>query len=221
MIVYALIARQKNVLAEHTVTSGNFPTITRVLLQKIPPTDSKMSYVYENHVFHYLVQDGITYLCLADSEGKRRVAFTFLEDIRRRFDAAYGGVAHTVQPFELNAEFSPTLERQVNFYNSDPASDDLSRVKSQLDDVKSVMVENVEKVLERGEKIELLVDKTDRLTQQAFKFESASRDLRSTMFWRKVKTYAMFIGLGGLVVFIVSSFVCGGVTYPRCRSSKS
>ena len=84
-----------------------------------------------------------------------------------------------------------------------------------------VMVENVEKVLERGEKIELLVDKTDRLTQQAFKFESASRDLRSTMFWRKVKTYAMFIGLGGLVVFIVSSFVCGGVTYPRCRSSKS
>ena len=96
-----------------------------------------MSYVYENHVFHYLVQDGITYLCLADSEGKRRVAFAFLEDIRRRFDAAYGGVAHTVQPFELNAEFSPTLERQVNFYNSDPASDDLSRVKSQLDDVKS------------------------------------------------------------------------------------
>ena len=40
------------------------------------------------------------------------------------------------------------------------------------------MVENIEKVLERGEKIELLVDKTDRLNQQAFKFESSSRKLK-------------------------------------------
>lgn len=29
----------------------------------------------------------------------------------------------------------------------------------------------LERVLERGEKIELLVDKTDRLGQQAFKFQ--------------------------------------------------
>ena len=33
------------------------------------------------------------------------------------------------------------------------------------------MIENIDRVLERGEKIELLVDKTDRLNQQAFKFE--------------------------------------------------
>ncbi len=33
------------------------------------------------------------------------------------------------------------------------------------------MVENIDQLLERGEKIELLVDKTDRLNQTAFKFE--------------------------------------------------
>ena len=35
-----------------------------------------------------------------------------------------------------------------------------------MDEVKNIMVDNIEKVLERGEKIELLVDKTDNLRFQ-------------------------------------------------------
>lgn len=37
------------------------------------------------------------------------------------------------------------------------------------------MLENIDRVLERGERIELLVDKTDKLNQQAFKFEKSVR----------------------------------------------
>ena len=36
----------------------------------------------------------------------------------------------------------------------------------QVSEVKNIMVDNIEKVLERGEKIELLVDKTDNLRFQ-------------------------------------------------------
>lgn len=53
-----------------------------------------------------------------------------------------------------------------------------SQVKTDLNDVRHVMVQNIEKVLERGEKIELLVDKTDRLNQTAFKFEKSSKQLQ-------------------------------------------
>ena len=67
------------------VCAGNFPTVTRVLLAKIPPLDGKMSYVYDKHVFHYLVEGNITYLCMADEGMKRRIPFTFLEDVKRRF----------------------------------------------------------------------------------------------------------------------------------------
>lgn len=48
--VYALISREKTVLAEYTATSGNFPTVTRVLLAKIPQEDGRMSYVYDKYV---------------------------------------------------------------------------------------------------------------------------------------------------------------------------
>lgn len=46
-IFYALVARRQTVLAEFTARSGNFPTITRVLLGKITDGDQKMSYVYD------------------------------------------------------------------------------------------------------------------------------------------------------------------------------
>ena len=217
MIVYAVIARQKAVLAEFTMTSGNFPTVTRVLLSKIQDKDSKMSYVYDRHVFHYVVSSGITYLCMADQSSRRRVAFAFLEDIKRRFGAQYGRIMHGVQPFTMNQEFAPVLQRQMTFYNSDPGSDELTKVKTQLEDVRHVMVENVEKVLERGEKIELLVDKTDRLTQQAFKFENTSKQLRSALFWRKVKMYVLFSLALAFAAFVISAVACGGLHYPKCR----
>jgi len=217
MIVYALVARGRTVLAEFTSQRGNFSTVTRALLSKIPAADGRMSYVCDDHVFHYQVADGITYLCMADQEGKRRIAFAFLEDVKRRFEANYGSSKHDAAPFALNADFAPTLERQLTFYNSDPSSDDLQRVQTQLDAVKGVMVENVEKVLERGEKFELLVDKTDRLARQAFRFESSSRELKSAMFWRKVKMYSIYFGVAAVLGLILVSWACGGVTAPGCR----
>jgi hypothetical protein len=41
-------------------------------------------------------------------------------------------------------------------------------------------------VLERGEKLELLVDRADQLQSQAFQFHKSCRKLRDAMFWKKV-----------------------------------
>ena len=43
-----------------------------------------------------------------------------------------------------------------------------SPAAAQVSEVKNIMVDNIEKVLERGEKIELLVDKTDNLRFQVW-----------------------------------------------------
>ena len=123
MIVYALIARGRTVLAEFTSRHGNFSTVTRALLSKIPAADGRMSYVCDDHVFHYAVHDGITYLCMADSEGKRRIAFAFLEDVRRRFEANYGGSKHAAAPFvevRRALEHQPMQYRAVEAAAADP-----------------------------------------------------------------------------------------------------
>ena len=37
------------------------------------------------YVFHYIVSDGLTYLCMTDSYFSRQVAFQFLGEIQKRF----------------------------------------------------------------------------------------------------------------------------------------
>jgi vesicle-associated membrane protein 7 len=54
----------------------------------------------------------------------------------------------------------------------------LKQVHGEIEQVKDVMVHNIERVLERGERIELLVDKTDNLNQQAFAFKKRSTQLK-------------------------------------------
>lgn len=112
-ILYALIARKKAVLAEFTSSSGNFPTVTRVLLAKIPETDSRMSYVYDKFVFHYIVDQGITFLCMSDEEMKRRLTFSFLEDVKQLWRNQHGSVEQTALAFSLNDTFCPVLRQRI------------------------------------------------------------------------------------------------------------
>ena len=57
----------------------------------------------------------------------------------------------------------------------------MRKVKGEIDEVKSVMVSNIEKVLERGERIELLVDKTENLESSAVQFKTSSTALKRSM----------------------------------------
>ena len=61
------------------------------------------------------------------------------------------------------------------------------------------MVQNVEQILSRGERIELLVDKTDHMAGQATAFRRGARTVRRQMWWRNTRVVAL-----GVVVGLVS-----------------
>lgn len=133
-----------------------------------------MSYVYDKHIFHFIVDNGMTFLCMADEAMKRRIAFSFLEDIKSSWREKYASVEQTALPFSMNESFSPLLKLRIDQYSAAiPSTDSIGRVQAQLDNVKDVMVENIDRVLQRGEKIELLVDKSEQLNTQARKFEKS------------------------------------------------
>ena len=148
-IIYALVARGTCVLAEFTMTSGNFTTVTRRILEKLPSEDSKMSYVYDSHIFHYAVSGGLVFLCMADSEFGRRVPFAFLDDVIRRWQETYGQRGQTALAYGMNEDFSRVLQRQMDFYSrADRGGDTARRVQGEIDEVRDVMVANIEKVLQ-------------------------------------------------------------------------
>jgi vesicle-associated membrane protein 7 len=89
-------------------------------------------------------------------------------------------------------------------YNNAPpgtgvgGTDAFTSAQNELNAVKSIMVQNVESILSRGERIELLVDKTDNMASQATAFRRGARVLRRKMWWRDKK----MIGLSVLVALV-------------------
>jgi hypothetical protein len=65
------------------------------------------------HVFHYIVDNGITFLCMADEGMKRRLTFSFLEEIKRIWRESYTSVEQNALAFSLNDQFSPVLRQQI------------------------------------------------------------------------------------------------------------
>uniref|UniRef100_A0A7S3F7G4 V-SNARE coiled-coil homology domain-containing protein n=1 Tax=Haptolina ericina TaxID=156174 RepID=A0A7S3F7G4_9EUKA len=219
-ILYSLVSRGTCVLAEFTTTSGNFTTVTRSILAKLPPQDTRMSYVYDDHTFHYIVDGGLVYLCMAEGALGRRIPFAFLEDIKNRWIDTYGDRGITALAYGMNEDFSRVLQKQMDAFSRerDPNMDRVGRVQGEIEEVRQVMVENIDRVLERGEKIELLVDKAENLNQQAFKFRKQSTALKRAMWMKNLKLYALVAFILGVIVLIISMFICG-FDFHKCSSS--
>jgi hypothetical protein len=49
------------------------------------------------------------------------------------------------------------------------------------------MIDNIDKVLERGDRLDLLVDKTTTMQGNTVRFKRQARRYRSTTWWRNVK----------------------------------
>lgn len=84
----------------------------------------------------------------------------------------------------------------------------VASVQKKVDEVKNIMVENIERVLERGEKIELLVDKTDNLRFQADKFHKTGRQLRSRMWWQSFRMKIIILVVIILLAVVIFLAVC-------------
>lgn len=75
-----------------------------------------------------------------------------------------------------------------------------------------------EKVLARGEKIELLVDKTEQLNRSANKFQRSSRQLKNVMWWQRTRMIMLIVAIVVILIWLISSFVCG-FNYSKCGAS--
>jgi vesicle-associated membrane protein 7 len=98
-----------------------------------------------------------------------------------------------IPAYGLQGTFGPTIATLVDTYNTAPPVDELTRAQSELNHVKDIMVQNVEQILSRGERIELLVDKTDVMAGQATAFRRGARSVRRQMWWRNKKVLALCV----------------------------
>ncbi|KAL8130649.1 hypothetical protein V2J09_019804 [Rumex salicifolius] len=211
-LIYSFVARGTVVLAEYTEFSGNFTSIASQCLQKLPATNNKFTYNCDGHTFNFLVADGFTYCVVAVESVGRQLPMAFLEKVKEDFNKRYGGgKAATAPPKSLNKEFGPKLKEQMQYCVDHPEEmNKLSKVQAQISEVKGVMMDNIEKVLDRGEKIEILVDKTDNLRSQAQEFRTQGTQVRRKMWLQNMKIKLIVLGIIVALILIIILSVCHG-----------
>lgn len=138
----------------------------------------------------------------------RRVPFSFLADIHTQFSARYGDEARTASAYQFNAAFAPVLKERAAFF-SDPSNDTMTRVRGEVEGLREIMVDNIERVLERGERLELLVQKTDNLSESAFVFKRGAAQLKRQMWWKNARTTSFVVAAVVALLYIVAAMICG------------
>ncbi|KAI4338267.1 hypothetical protein L6164_016609 [Bauhinia variegata] len=211
-LIYSFVARGTVVLAEYTEFKGNFTNIASQCLQKLPSTNNRFTYNCDGHTFNYLVENGFTYCVVAVESAGRQIPIAFLEKIKEEFTKKYsGGKAATASARGLNKEFGPKLKEQMQYCADNPEEiSKLAKVKAQVSEVKGVMMENIEKVLDRGTKIELLVDKTDSLRSQAQDFKKQGTKVKRKMWVDNMKIKLIVFGIFVALFLILFMSICRG-----------
>ncbi|KAI8563403.1 hypothetical protein RHMOL_Rhmol03G0109000 [Rhododendron molle] len=238
-LIYSFVAKGTVVLAEHTPYSGNFSTIAVQCLQKLPSNSSKYTYSCDGHTFNFLLDSGFVFLVVADESVGRSVPFVFLERVKDDFKQRYGASIRTDDPhpladdededddlfedrfsiaYNLDREFGPRIKEHMQYCMNHPDEiSKLSKLRTQITEVKGIMMDNIEKVLDRGEKIELLVDKTENLQFQADSFQRQGRQLRRKMWLQSLQMKLMVGGVILVLIVILWLIACGGF---KCGSGK-
>src|SRR3989338_4932091 len=106
-------------------------------------------------MFHIMVvgEYGLIFFCMSGKDFGSRIPFNFLEDVKERFLNNYPGEqSKRIQPNGLNREFGQILKQQTKFFNNPKQNDRIQKVKGQISEVKDIMIDNIDKVLARGEK---------------------------------------------------------------------
>lgn len=151
--------------------------------------------------------------------------FTFLAELQQKFisTAQPSSSSSDAPAYALQGTFGPTIAQLMETYNTAPPTDELARAHSELAQVKDIMVQNVEQILSRGERIELLVDKTDNMASQATAFRRGARTVRRSMWWKntKIMTLCVVVGLVGLLQRRLRQVLIQGLAYFSCCSGSS
>jgi len=138
----------------------------------------RQSIEHESYVVHcYVRSDGLAGAAVTDAEYPSRVAYVLLTQILEEFTSSVGDSWRTVTitdgvPF-------PSLESYLEKYQDPAESDKVTKIQKDLDETTSVLHKTIDSVLERGTKLDSLVERSDDLSRQSKMFYKQAKKTNS------------------------------------------
>ena len=129
---------------------------------------------YTGHTYHRA--DGLVGVALVDAEYPQRVAQALINKVLDDFSLRY---PKNVWSQPLAAPAFPELKGHLDKFQDPSAADSLTRVQRDLDETKIILHDTMQKILDRGEKLDDLVAKSEDLSMGSKSFYKAARKTNS------------------------------------------
>jgi vesicle-associated membrane protein 7 len=192
-------------------SKGSFPKI-EANVEKILTGDEKkfgkksIEDKDNNATYHYSSDNLKVYMCVTSCDTQSRIAYGLLTDIEPILRNNVSSEAATQK----------TLKQKMDFYN-DPQNDKIASLQRDIDNVKDTMVINIDKVLERGDRLDTLSSKSQTLAEQANKFQAKATELKRLLCMRNAKL-AIMVSTAVIVVILIILMIACNPNFSKCKS---
>lgn len=127
----------------------------------------------------YARSEGLAGVLISDKEYPVRVAFALLNKVLDEYLATHPKSQWAGLSAATPATAFPPLEDYLRNYQDPRQADSIMRVQQELDDTKIVLHRTIESVLQRGEKLDTLVDKSEALSSTSRMFYKQAKKTNS------------------------------------------
>ena len=163
-------------------------------LEKIPPGDVKRSYKVDTEadrlIINFTSSQDIIILTITDIDFPQSVAFNSMESVNEKVWKYFGEVVHSTVAMGLDLQLSAALSNEMRRANS---PDKLAEVQEQVNDLKEIMIENIEAVMTRGELLEILMDDINELVNDAEDFRGNAQEIQAAMRYVKYLYLSIYL----------------------------
>ncbi|AIN98227.1 vesicule-associated membrane protein, putative [Leishmania panamensis] len=156
--------------------------------------------------YHLMTDDALGYGVIGAKAVGRREGHAALDELAALFKKMFVEPPSKLNPKLVDVFVRPARDLMVRHSSgaaAGAADNKVMKVKLAVDEVKNMALDNVERVIQRGQRIDDIVQATDDLQFQAEGFQRNSRDLRNQMWWSSMKGRIM---LAGAVSFMLMLF---------------
>mmetsp|Transcript_17378 Transcript_17378/g.20813 ORF Transcript_17378/g.20813 Transcript_17378/m.20813 type:complete len:201 (-) Transcript_17378:201-803(-) len=151
--------------------------LTKTFSKRTEP-GQRQSIAHEGYVVHcYVRSDGLAGTVITDEEYPARVAFVLLGQMLDEFASVKGDSWKAVTEPE-SVDFPP-LEEYLQKYQNPAEADKVMKIQNDLDETTNILHKTIDSVLERGVKLDSLVDKSNDLSMQSKMFYKQAKKTNS------------------------------------------
>jgi len=151
--------------------------LTKTFIKRTEP-GQRQSVTHEGYIVHcYVRSDGLAGTVTTDAEYPARVAFVLLGQLLEEFTAENGDTWKTTETPE-SVSF-PKIEEYLVKYQDPAAADKVTKIQKDLDETTQILHNTIDSVLERGVKLDSLVERSNDLSSQSKLFYKSAKKTNS------------------------------------------